>query len=281
MKSIILNGQFISDTLRKQLHQQIATLPIQPKLVVILVGQNPASEIYVRNKQKACLSVGIDCEIQKFPEDISESQMIECIKSLNQSPETNGILIQLPLPKHINVNHIIEWIDPKKDVDGFHPMNMGLLSLGTPKLRACTPYGIMQLMKAYQIDLTGKDVLVIGASRIVGLPMALELLNHKATVTICHSKSKDLQEKIIQNEILIVAAGQRQLIQPSSFRAKHIIIDVGIHRLPNQTIVGDVDFEEASKVVQAISPVPGGVGPMTITALIQNVFLATQYQLED
>lgn len=281
MTTMILNGQSISNALRQELQNKILSLGIVPKLVVILVGHNPASEIYVKNKQKACLAVGIECLIQRFPDDVAENQLMEFMASLNHDQSVHGILIQLPLPKQIDVNHIIEMIDPKKDVDGFHPVNMGLLSLGTPKLRPCTPYGIIQLLNIYNIPVMGRDILVIGASRIVGLPMALELLNHKATVTICHSASKDLQDKIIKNEIIIVAAGHRNVISPSSFREKHIIIDVGIHRLKDHSIVGDVDFNLACSKVKAISPVPGGVGPMTITALLQNVILATENQLKN
>ncbi|NBX84923.1 MAG: bifunctional 5,10-methylenetetrahydrofolate dehydrogenase/5,10-methenyltetrahydrofolate cyclohydrolase [Gammaproteobacteria bacterium] len=284
MTAFILNGQTISTEKRSQLKNEIqhlkTTKNIIPKLVVLLVGEHPASQIYVNNKQKACINIGIDCTVERLSENISQTELKQIIINLNQDPTVNGILIQLPLPGHIQVNQIIELIDPLKDVDGFHPLNMGLLSLGTPRLQACTPFGIMQLFESYDIDLKGRDVLMIGASRIVGLPMALELHNKKATVTLCHSESKDLQEKIIQNEIIIVAAGKRDIIKPQSFRNKHIIIDVGIHRLSDNRIVGDVDFSHAESVVKAISPVPGGVGPMTITALLHNVVRAVQLQIK-
>jgi methylenetetrahydrofolate dehydrogenase (NADP+) / methenyltetrahydrofolate cyclohydrolase len=285
MKALILNGQTISTDKRLQLKNEIQHLKktqnIIPKLVVLLVGEHPASQIYVNNKQKACVNVGIDCAVMTFSENISQNELQQIIVDLNQDSNIHGILIQLPLPPHIKVAQIIELIDPLKDVDGFHPLNMGLLSLGTPRLRACTPFGIMQLLEAYDIDLKGRDVLMIGASRIVGLPMSLELNNAKATVTLCHSQSKDLQEKITQNEIVIVAAGNRNVIEHQSFRNKHIIVDVGIHRLKNNQIVGDVDFEYAQNIVKAISPVPGGVGPMTITALLQNVIFAVRLQIKN
>ncbi len=285
MTALILNGQTISTDKRLQLKNEIqhlkTTKNIIPKLVVLLVGAHPASQIYVNNKQKACLSIGIDCVVETLSENLSQNELQQIIIKLNQESSVHGILIQLPLPGHIQVNQIIELIDPLKDVDGFHPLNMGLLSLGTPRLRPCTPYGITQLLESYDIDLKGRDVLMIGASRIVGLPMALELNNKKATVTLCHSESKDLQEKVIHNEIIIAAAGNREIIKPQNFREKHIIVDVGIHRLNDNKIVGDVDFNHAVRIVKAISPVPGGVGPMTITALLQNVMRAVQLQTKN
>jgi methylenetetrahydrofolate dehydrogenase (NADP+)/methenyltetrahydrofolate cyclohydrolase len=274
MSSILLNGLELSHQLRNEIAHKIEQLKIdfaiQPKLSVILIGEHVASNIYVSNKQKACHQVGINCEILRFEESITEKELIQKIEMLNQDSSVHGILIQLPLPAHIHVNHIIHQIDPKKDVDGFHPYNLGLLALGHPQLRACTPYGIIQLLEAYHIPIKGIDALMIGSSRIVGLPMTLELLKKQATVTTCHTSTKNLQDKIKNNQLVIIATGHRGLIEPTSFHKDHIIVDVGIHRIHDK-ICGDVDYEIAKKKVAYITPVPGGVGPMTITALVQNI----------
>lgn len=281
MTAKILTGIELSKTCRHQVAIDVEYLKqqhgVHPKLVVILIGNHIPSEIYVQHKVKACQEAGIICEIQRFGQDISDNQLLSQIQKLNDDDLVHGILIQLPLPKQVNLNKIIEAINPLKDVDGFHPSNLGLLALGIPKLRACTPFGIIQLLNHHQIQLQSKDVLVIGRSRIVGLPMTFELLLEEATVTCAHSKTKNLQDKIKSNEIIIAATGYRNLIEPESFQKHHIIVDVGIHRIDGK-VCGDVDFEQASKQVQAITPVPGGVGPMTITALLQNIVTATKLQ---
>ncbi len=278
MSAIILSGVELSAQYRLKIANEIYKIQnIVPRLVVILVGDFAPSQIYVAHKEKACRDVGIVCDIFRHNSTITEAQLIKQIEQLNEDPSVHGILIQLPLPAHINVNHIIEKIDPNKDVDGFHPLNLGLLALGIPKLRACTPYGIMQLLHAYDIDVKSKDALMIGKSRIVGLPMSMELLMHQATVTTCHLETRHLQDKIKNHEIIIVATGHRGIIDKDSFMPHHIIIDVGIHRINNQ-ICGDVDYHKAHNIVKAITPVPGGVGPMTITALLQNILCAIQLQ---
>jgi methylenetetrahydrofolate dehydrogenase (NADP+)/methenyltetrahydrofolate cyclohydrolase len=246
--------------------------------VVLLIGHHTASTIYVQHKLKACQKAGIACEIRQLEDTVSIKKLIDEIYELNLDQSVHGVLLQLPLPDHIPIDPIIQSIDPFKDVDGLHPNNIGLLALGTPRLRSCTPFGIIQLLKAYQIPLKGKDVLVIGRSRIVGLPMTLELLAQGATVTCAHRHTKQLQEKIKTNEMIIVATGQRNLIEASSFRDFHVIVDVGIHRIDGR-VCGDVDYDVAQNKVSAITPVPGGVGPMTITALLQNIVQATYLQL--
>jgi methylenetetrahydrofolate dehydrogenase (NADP+)/methenyltetrahydrofolate cyclohydrolase len=283
MTAKILTTIELSETLREHVASDVGNLKqkhfITPKLVVILIGHHPASTIYVQHKFKACEKIGIICEIKRLEETITTKQLIDAIHKLNFDQSVHGVLIQLPLPEHISIHPIIEAIDPLKDVDGFHPNNIGLLALGTPRLRSCTPFGIIQLLKAYQIPLKGKDVLVIGRSRIVGLPMTLELLAEGATVTCAHRNTENLQDKIKNHEIIIVATGKRNLIEASSFRDFHVIVDVGIHRI-NGRVCGDVDFDEAQKKVRAITPVPGGVGPRTITALLQNIVRATHLQLD-
>lgn len=281
MSAIILSGVELSARYRSKIANEIYELQknnhIVPRLAVILIGDFAPSQIYVAHKEKACRDVGIACDIFRHDSGITEVQLIKQIEQLNQDSSVHGILIQLPLPAHINVDNIIEKIDPNKDVDGFHPYNLGLLALGIPKLRACTPFGIMQLLHAYGIDVKSKDALMIGKSRIVGLPMSMELLMHQATVTTCHLETRHLQDKIKNHEVIIVATGHRNIIAKDSFMSHHIIIDVGIHRINNQ-ICGDVDYHHAKNNVAAITPVPGGVGPMTITALLQNILCAIRLQ---
>jgi methylenetetrahydrofolate dehydrogenase (NADP+)/methenyltetrahydrofolate cyclohydrolase len=281
MSAIILNGTEISTQYRSEISNKAKLLKekfkIAPKLVVILIGHGDASEIYVKNKKIACEKVGIDCEIMHYDQSITEQELLVHITKLNLDSLIHGILIQLPLPKHINVNKIIECIDPMKDVDGFHPLNIGALALGIPKLRACTPFGIIQLLDAYKIELQSKDVLMIGLSRIVGLPMSLELINRDATVTCAQSFTQNLPNKIKEAEIIIVATGHRNVVHTQDLNSNQIIIDVGIHYLDNK-ICGDVDFDKAKHIVKAITPVPGGVGPMTVTALLQNILVAYESQ---
>lgn len=282
MTAKILSGIELSNACRQQVATDVGHIKqqyaIDPKLVVLLIGNHIPSEIYVKHKIKACHEAGIICELIRFNDEISQSFLLDQIHKLNADKTVHGILIQLPLPSHIDVNKIIESINPLKDVDGFHPSNLGLLALGIPRLRACTPFGIIQLLKSYHIPLLSKDALMIGLSRIVGLPMTFELITEGATVTCAHRDTKNLQEKIKSHEIIIVATGHRQLIETTSFQKHHVIIDVGIHRIDDR-VCGDVNFDEAVKTVKAITPVPGGVGPMTVTALLQNIVLATKMQI--
>jgi methylenetetrahydrofolate dehydrogenase (NADP+)/methenyltetrahydrofolate cyclohydrolase len=278
MTAQILSSKPLFETLKSQIKLEIAALQQKPSLLVILIGQHPASLIYVNHKKNACAEVGIDCHIDHYPESMTETQLVEIVQKHNQNPKIHGILIQFPLPAHIRQEIIIECIEPHKDVDGFHPYNLGRLAAGFPSLRPCTPYGIIQLLEYYQIELKGIDALVVGISRIVGRPMALELLLPKATVTICHSDTRNLAEKIDKHQLIIVATGNRNLIDANRLNPQHIIIDVGIHRDEQGKVCGDIDFETAQKRVKAITPVPGGVGPMTIMSLLQNVLQAYYFQ---
>ncbi len=282
MTAQILSSHQLANQLHSEITEQVQELfqqfQVKPCLLVILIGHNPASQIYVNHKKNACAKVGIDCVIETYPESFTEEELKSVLKHHNEHPRINGILIQFPLPKHINPFNIIEHIDPKKDVDGFHPYNLGRLAAGNPFLRPCTPYGIIQLLNHYQIPLQSTEALVIGVSRIVGRPMALELLLPKATVTMAHSQTKDLQKKINENQLIIVATGKKGVISEKQLKPHHIIVDVGIHRLENNKICGDIDFEVASKIVSAITPVPGGVGPMTICTLLQNIVQAYKNQ---
>lgn len=245
-----------------------------PALAVILANNDPASFIYVQNKRQASAAVNIQSHFYHLEKDTSQQALMELINKLNKDPLIDGILVQLPLPKHINTQLITELINPDKDVDGFHPYNLGKLLLNKPNLRPCTPYGIMQLLQAYNISIIGKNAVVIGASNIVGKPMALELLAGGATVTICHKKTKNLEKHVKSAEILVVATGDRNCISCDWLHSSHIILDVGIHRLPNNTICGDINFKEAKQKVAWISPVPGGIGPMTVATLLQNTLQA-------
>lgn len=281
MTAIILSGIEISQKKQQEISQKVLQIQqdfdFTPKLVVILIGKIHASEVYVKNKKIACEKVGMLCEIMRFPESVDQETLENYIHSLNEDQNTHGILIQLPLPQHINVLNIMEMINPIKDVDGFHPYNLGSLAIGHPKLRACTPKGIIELLDYYNIEIESKDVLVIGTSKIVGLPLILELIHRHATVTCAHKLTKSLAEKIRVADIIIIAAGQRNIIDMEDLNEKQIIIDVGIHYI-NGKIFGDVYSKQAVQKVKAITPVPGGIGPMTISALLENVLQASLMQ---
>jgi methylenetetrahydrofolate dehydrogenase (NADP+)/methenyltetrahydrofolate cyclohydrolase len=264
--------QILQQTIEKQ--QPKASRP--PKLVVLLIGSNPASEIYVRNKHKSCEQVGIRSETQHLPADISETQLLEKLTQLNRDPEVDGILVQLPLPAHINEPTILESINPQKDVDGFHPYNMGRLLQRHPLLRPCTPFGIIQLLQYYQLPIRGQHAVVVGASNIVGRPLGLELLLEAATVTTCHSATKNLAQHVAQADILVVATGKRDAVKAQWIKPQSVVIDVGIHRLADGSLCGDVDFNEAREKAAWITPVPGGVGPMTVATLLKNTVTAWQ-----
>jgi len=250
----------------------------QPGLAVILVGDNPASEVYVRNKCNACEEVGFYSMSKTFSNGVTEEELLYLIAELNNNSAINGILVQLPLPNHINEEKIIEAIDPMKDVDGFHPYNIGRLALRMPVLRSCTPKGIMTLLKSTRIPLEGKEAGVIGASNIVGRPVSLELLMARCTVTTCHSRTVNLEEHVKRADIIIAAVGIPGFVKGDWVKPGAIVTDVGINRLENGKLAGDVDYEAASKNASWITPVPGGVGPMTIASLLENTLQAAKLQ---
>jgi methylenetetrahydrofolate dehydrogenase (NADP+)/methenyltetrahydrofolate cyclohydrolase len=274
MTALLLDGKLVAALSKNNIKSAIQSRQFKglrsPGLAVVLVGDDPASSIYVVNKRKACLEVGINSYAYDLPQKTTEAELLHLIEELNHSSEVDGILVQLPLPTAINSNKIIECINPAKDVDGFHPYNVGRLVQRNPLLRPCTPYGIINLLAFYQIPLSGKHAVVIGASNIVGRPMALEFLLAGATVTICHRFTKNLEQYIRVADLIVVAVGIPDVINVDWLSTQQIIIDVGIHRLPNGTIRGDINFNRAKDKVAWITPVPGGVGPMTITTLLQN-----------
>ena len=274
MAAAILDGKFVSLSIKDKVKQRIESSLSQgmrpPCLAVILLGETYASQLYVTHKRKACYEVGIKPILYSLSAHTTEAELLSVIDTLNNDKDIDGILVQLPLPTHIQTPKIIEHIDPNKDVDGFHPLNLGRLAQGQPQLRPCTPWGIMQLLSYYNLSVSSLSALVVGASSIVGRPMALELLLAKATVTISHSKTKDLEHYVRQADIIVSATGIPNVISPSWLSKKQIIIDVGIHRTKTGIISGDIDFTQAQALVSWITPVPGGVGPMTVATLLEN-----------
>ncbi len=251
---------------------------VNPCLAVILVGDDPASHVYVRNKKKACEYVGIKSLSYELPADVSQDELLELIEKLNQNSECNGILVQLPLPKHINEEKVLLAIKPEKDVDGFHPYNAGLLSIGKAKLKACTPAGCIELIKRSGVEIKGKRCAVIGRSNIVGKPAAMLLLAENGTVTVCHSKTKNIADVLRSAEIVVAAVGIPNFIKGDMISDGAVVIDVGINRLEDGKLCGDVDFEECAGKASLITPVPGGVGPMTIAMLMKNCLIACEMQ---
>lgn len=274
---LLLDGKKVAESIYSQLLLEVSLLPVVPKLAVILVGSDPASETYVRSKAKKCQALGLQSETIPFPESVSEETLLAKIRELNQDKSTHGILIQLPLPAHIRKSTLFENVDPLKDVDGLTAENAGRLMLGRPRLVPCTPMGIMEMLKFYSIPVEGRRAVVLGRSEIVGKPMAQLLMNANATVTVCHSKTKDIASYTKSAEILIAAIGKPNWVGPELVSDGTVIVDVGIHRLGN-TLCGDVDFKKVEKNCEAISPVPGGVGPMTIAILMKNLVLAASLQ---
>ena len=269
----IIDGKKISQQIKEELKERAAVLRAQGKtgaLAVIQVGADPASCVYVRNKKNACAYIGIESLAYELPEDTKEEELLKLIEELNQKEQVKGILVQLPLPKHICEDKVIQAISPKKDVDGFHPQSVGAMTIGEPGFLPCTPAGIIELIKRSGIEIAGKHCVIIGRRNIVGKPMALLMLRENATVTITHSKTKNLPELCTQADILIVAMGKPRFIGAEYVKEKAVIIDVGIHRDENNKLCGDVIFEEAEPIASAITPVPGGVGPMTIAMLMSN-----------
>ncbi|MEE4258884.1 MAG: bifunctional methylenetetrahydrofolate dehydrogenase/methenyltetrahydrofolate cyclohydrolase FolD [Bacteroidales bacterium] len=280
-----LTAQAIKEEIKKEVAGMIDSDIATPHLAAILVGDDPASQTYVASKEKAAQLVGITSSIYKFESDITEEEILQTIDYLNNDPEIDGFIVQLPLPDHINVDKVLNSIDPSKDVDGFHPVNVGRMALGLPAFISATPAGILELIERYKIDTVGKHCVVLGRSNIVGSPMSILMAKKaypgNATVTVCHSKTENIEKYIKSADILICAIGQPQFVKGNMVKEGAIIIDVGIHRLPADTekgyrIVGDVDFEEVSKKASYITPVPGGVGPMTIAMLLKNTLLAAK-----
>ena len=277
MTAKIIDGKAIAEQNLNKLKQEILERENndirRPCLAVILVGDDPASSIYVNKKKSACENVGIKSVSHQLPTDTNQSNLNDLINTLNQDEDVDGILVQSPLPKHLDEELIIELISPNKDVDGFHPFNIGSLAIRQPRLRSCTPYGVIKMLKASNINLEGLDATIVGVSNNVGRPMALELLLEKCTITSCHSRTKDLEAKVRQADLVVVAAGKQNLVRGEWIKKGAIVVDIGINRINNK-LVGDVEFEVASQFASHITPVPGGVGPMTVATLMENTLQA-------
>lgn len=284
MTAQIISGTQLASQIKSNVAQQISQYVAQgkraPGLAVILVGADPASQVYVGSKRKSCAEIGIVSKSYDLPETTTEQALLELIETLNQDAEVNGILVQLPLPKHIDSTKVIEQISPEKDVDGFHPYNVGRLCQRIPTLRACTPYGVMKLLETTGISFYGKHAVIVGASNIVGRPMALELLLAGCTVTVTHRFTEDLASHIRQADILVVAVGKPKFIKGEWIKEGAVVVDVGINRLEGK-LVGDVEFDIAAQRAAYITPVPGGVGPMTVAMLMQNTLSAYEKQQGD
>jgi len=282
----ILDGKRLAEQIREEIRQQVEAFFQQtgkrPGLAAVLVGENPASQIYVRNKRRACEQVGMLSWLHHLPGDVSEAELLSLIARLNEDNTVSGILVQLPLPKHIREEKILEAVSPLKDVDGFGPENLGRLAAGRPRFVPCTPLGVQVLLRRYEVPIAGQHVVILGRSTIVGKPLALLLVQKSpdadATVTICHSRTQHLPEVTRQADILVAAIGQPLFVQPHMVKRGAVVVDVGINRLPDGRIVGDVDHAAVAEMVSAITPVPGGVGPMTVAMLLHNTLRAAQLQ---
>jgi len=276
----IINGKEIAADMRAEISKEAAELKkkdgITPGLAVVLVGEDPASKVYVGMKEKACKEAGFYSAEHKLPAETPEAELLALIEKLNGDDKVHGILVQLPLPKQINEATVLDAISPSKDVDGFHPYNVGRLVTGKPVFQPCTPYGVIKMLERMGVEMEGKEAVVVGRSNIVGKPVALMLLQKNATVTICHSRTKDLKEKVKGADIVIAAVGVPQMVKGDWIKPGAVVIDVGVNRLDTGKLVGDVEFDAASKVASAITPVPGGVGPMTITMLLYNTLEAAK-----
>jgi methylenetetrahydrofolate dehydrogenase (NADP+)/methenyltetrahydrofolate cyclohydrolase len=269
----IIDGKAIAADMRREIAADVADLKsrgVTPGLAVVLVGEDPASRVYVRMKEKACEQAGIFSDEHKLPADTGEAELLALIDELNRDPRIDGILVQLPLPEQINESRILEAISPTKDADGFHPYNVGRLVTGNPLYQPCTPYGVMKMLERTGVDLTGKEVVVVGRSNIVGKPVALMCLARHATVTLCHSRTRDLAAHVGRADVVIAAVGRPEMIKGDWIKPGAVVIDVGVNRVGEKKLVGDVEFEAAKERASAITPVPGGVGPMTITMLLYN-----------
>ena len=279
MTAQLINGNSLSTQLRADVAQRAAALKakgITPGLAVVLVGDNSASQVYVRNKVKACADAGLHSVLEKHPADMSEAALLALVDQLNKDPSIHGILVQLPLPPHMDAQKVIEAIAPEKDVDGFHVASAGALMVGQPGFWPCTPYGCMKMLESIGYSLQGKHAVVIGRSNIVGKPMALMLLQQDATVTVCHSRTQDLKAQTLQADVIVAAVGKRNVLTADMVKPGTVVIDVGMNRNDEGKLCGDVDFEGVKEVAGYITPVPGGVGPMTITMLLVNTLEAAE-----
>ena len=272
----IINGKEISVAIRAEIKAEAEKLAVRPGLAVILVGNDPASQVYVRNKNKACEEVGFYSEMYTLPDQTSMDELLGLIEQLNESPQIHGILVQLPLPKHLDEEKVILAINPEKDVDAFHPVNVGKIMIGNHAFLPCTPAGVMELLNRSGIEVSGKECVVIGRSNIVGKPQAMLLLHANGTVTVCHSRTKNLKEICARADILVSAIGKAKFVTPDMVKEGAVVIDVGINRDENGKLCGDVDFESVAPKTSYITPVPGGVGPMTITMLMKNTLTAAK-----
>ncbi|MDU5948047.1 bifunctional methylenetetrahydrofolate dehydrogenase/methenyltetrahydrofolate cyclohydrolase FolD [Paenibacillus sp. FSL R5-0527] len=279
MSAPIINGKQVSEEIRANIRQEVEELKKQnftPGLAVVLVGEDPASQVYVRNKEKACHDLGYYSEVHRLPASTSQEELLALVDKLNRQNNIHGILVQLPLPKHIDEKAVIDAISVEKDVDGFHPVNVGNLVIGDDSLLPCTPAGVIELIKRTGLEIAGKHAVVIGRSNIVGKPVSLLLQRENATVTMCHSRTANMKELTKQADILVVAIGRANFVDASYVKPGAVVIDVGMNRLDNGKLAGDVDFDSVKEVSGPITPVPGGVGPMTITMLMQNTLIAAK-----
>lgn len=279
MAARIIDGKAIAASVRARIAGQVEELKdkgITPGLAVVLVGEDPASKVYVGMKKKMCLELGMYSADYELPADTSEAGLLELIATLNADDRIHGILVQLPLPDHIDTDKVLEAISPDKDADGFHPYNVGRLAIGKPTFQPCTPYGVMVMLDEIGYDLKGKEVVVVGRSNIVGKPVALMCLSRHATVTICHSRTKDLPDVVRRADVVIAAVGKAEMVKGDWIKPGAVVIDVGINRVGEKKLVGDVAYAEAAEKASAITPVPGGVGPMTIAMLLQNTLESAQ-----
>jgi len=275
----IIDGKEIAKNLRLKIAEEVRTLQRPPGLAVILVGEDPASAVYVKNKELACKQAGFFSDKIIKSKNITEEELLDEVERLNSNPQIDGILVQLPLPSHIDANKVIEHISPYKDVDGFHSENIGKLMQNKSHLRPCTPKGVMTMLASIGCEVEAMNCVVIGASNIVGRPMAMELLNARGTVTICNSKTKNVAEKVLQADIVVVGVGIPKMVKGDWIKEGAIVIDVGINRLDDGTLVGDADFDAIKDIAGGITPVPGGVGPMTIATLLENTLIAYKQNL--
>ena len=280
--AILLDGKKLAQTMQAEIAAEVAALfqrtGVRPGLAAVLVGEDPASQIYVRNKRAACQKVGIESWLHALPKETTQTQLLQVIAELNRDSRVHGILVQLPLPRHIEESAIIDAVAPDKDVDGFGALSLGLLTMGRPRFLACTPLGVQQLLVRHNIPIEGRHVVIVGRSNIVGKPLALILMqkakNANATVTVCHSRSENLADLTRQGDIVVVAIGQARFLKAEMVRPGAVVVDVGMNRLPDGKLAGDVDFDAVAPIASAITPVPGGVGPMTITMLLHNTLRA-------
>jgi len=285
MTARLIDGKSIAETIKKEVRLatdgQASRGARRPGLAVVMVGDNAASQVYVRNKRRSCEEAGIVSSAHDLPATTSEAELLEIVGLLNADPAIDGILVQLPLPRQIRARAVIEAIDPSKDVDGFHPYNLGRLAQREPVLRPCTPYGVMRMLQAIGVDPSGMNAVVVGASNIVGRPMALELILAGATTTVCHSRTRDLAAHVARAELVVAAVGQAAMVRGDWIKPGSVVIDVGMNRLESGKLVGDVEFASAAERAAWITPVPGGVGPMTVAMLMQNTLEAYQRRRND